>query len=74
MEKILDLVGEFDLDLRHELEKATEGELKDAVDSVVSNRHQIAHGQDVGINFSTIRQYWEKVIRVIEQIEKQFPV
>jgi hypothetical protein len=73
MEKILDLVGEFGTDYRTRLEQIVEGELKDAVDSVVSNRHQIAHGQDVGIGFGTVTKYYERVVKAIDAIEKEFP-
>ncbi len=46
--------------------------MKDAVDSVVSNRHLIAHGQDVGIGFGTIKKYYERVVKAIETLEKEF--
>ena len=54
MGKVLELVGCFSNEWKEELQDATEGELKDAIDSVVSNRRQIAHGQggrvgDVGL-------------------------
>lgn len=51
------------------LELATEGRLKDAVDSVVSNRHQIAHGRSVGLTFVTIQGYYAGVVEVIDLIE-----
>jgi hypothetical protein len=73
-EKILDLVGEFGNEYRTRLEKVLEGELKDAVDSVVNNRHLIAHGQDVGIGFGTITKYYERVVKAIEELEKEFDV
>jgi hypothetical protein len=74
MNKILDLVGEFGNEYRLSIEKAVEGDLKDAVDGVVSNRHQIAHGKDVGIGFGTMKQYYERVVKAIEEIEKEFDV
>lgn len=74
MNKILVLLGEFGNEYRMRIEKAVEGELKDAVDGVVSNRHLIAHGQDVGIGFGTIKQYFGKVVKAIEEIEKEFDV
>jgi len=70
--KILDLVAEFGNDFREELAKVLTDELKDSVDSVVSNRHLIAHGQDVGIGIATIKKYYSSVVTAVEELEKQF--
>jgi hypothetical protein len=72
MNKILDLVAEFGNDYRDQLAKSVSDEAKDAVDSVVSNRHLIAHGQDVGIGISTISKYYQSVVKAVEELEKQF--
>lgn len=72
LEEILDLVADFGNEFRARIELAVEGEMKDAVDSVVSNRHLIAHGQDVGIGFGTIKKYYERVVKAIETLEKEF--
>jgi hypothetical protein len=73
MEKILKLAAEFDQGHEDYLRTATDGELKDAVDSVIRNRHLIAHGQDVGISFGTISKYYANVVRAIDAIERRFP-
>ena len=52
MEKILQLTGLFSKEWANELRLETEGELKDAVDSIANNRNQIAHGGSVGISYS----------------------
>jgi len=70
MEDILTLAGMFNKDWRDYLENATEGELKAAVDSIVANRNQIAHGVDVGISFVTIRGYYQSAVKVVDLIEK----
>lgn len=44
---------------------------KDAVDSIMSNRHQIAHGQDTGITLARVNSYFVKCVAVVEFIEKQ---
>lgn len=72
MSKILDLIEEFGLVYREQFANSINDELKDAVDSVVSNRHLIAHGQDVGIGIATIKQYYQSVVTVVEELEKQF--
>jgi len=69
MGKILELTGAFNPQWANQLEAATEGELKDAVDSVVANRNQIAHGRDVGITYARIKGYYEDVIQVVNLIE-----
>lgn len=69
MGKILDLTRAFNPQWANQLEAATEGELKDAVDSVVANKNQIAHGRDVGITYARIKSYYEDVIQVVNLIE-----
>ncbi len=69
MSKILDLLGDFSSEMRENLDTATKGELKDAIDSVVSNRHQIAHGGFVGMSYVNIKDYYDRSVQVIEKIE-----
>jgi hypothetical protein len=45
-------------------------ERKDAVDSIVNNRHQIAHGRSVGISYVTIKKYYEKAVEIVDFIEQ----
>ena len=71
MEKILELTGSFSREWADDLKVATEGEQKDAVDSIVANRHRIAHGESVGITYATMRRYYENAVRVVELIEQQ---
>lgn len=70
MGKILELTRAFNPLWADELETATEGELKDAVDSIVANRNQIAHGRDVGITYTRIKNYYEDAIKVVDLVEK----
>lgn len=70
MEKILNLSASFSPSWEAELRTATEGALKDAVDSVVANRNRISHGQDVGITYVRVQDYYERVVRVIELVER----
>ncbi|GAF83742.1 unnamed protein product [marine sediment metagenome] len=70
MGKILDLTRAFNPQWANQLEAATEGQLKDAVNSVVANRNQIAHGRDVGITYVRIKNYYEDVVEVVDLIEK----
>jgi hypothetical protein len=70
MLKIIELTRAFNSEWANELETATEGKLKDAVDSIVANRNRIAHGEDVGITYSRIKNYYEDAIKVVDLIEK----
>ena len=47
-EKILELARSFDSTWETELRTAAGGEPKDAIDSIVANRNNIAHGESVG--------------------------
>ncbi len=44
---------------------------KDAIDSVMNNRHQIAHGKEIGITIISLRQYFDKILEVVDLIETQ---
>jgi hypothetical protein len=44
---------------------------KDAIDSIMANRHQIAHGKDVGITVARVKEYLEKVVEIVDFIEVQ---
>lgn len=70
MEKILKLTGAFKPEWRRKLESETEGELKDAVDSIVANRHLIAHGRNVGLTYATVKSYYTRAKKVISLIER----
>jgi len=70
MTKIIDLLAQFDKDLGKTLRQRTEGELKYAVDSVIANRHPIAHGRNVSVSFIRLREWYEKSVDVIEIIEE----
>lgn len=70
MGKIVELTRAFNPEWANELETATEGKLKDTVNSIVANRHQIAHGRDVGITYAHIKNYYEDAIKVVDIIEK----
>ena len=67
-QKLLNLVGSFHPDWRRTLETFMVDDIKDAVDSVVSLRHRIAHGGTVGITYQRIGGYYERVKKVVGQI------
>jgi RiboL-PSP-HEPN len=44
---------------------------KNAIDTIMSNRHQIAHGKDSNISVSKVSQHLEKCVETIRFIENQ---
>jgi hypothetical protein len=65
---ILQIAGNFDPILCQELEKVEE-DIKEAINSVVNNRHKIAHGESVGLSYSQIDEYYGKIKKFIEILE-----
>ncbi|HVA50121.1 MAG TPA: HEPN domain-containing protein [Pirellulales bacterium] len=71
MARILTVIGEFSTEWRDEIELATNGQLADAVNSVVANRHLIAHGRSVGISYVRVKDYFASVLKVVELLDAQ---
>lgn len=67
--KILDWIRKFDQEWGNEIDQCLDQRLKDAINSVVENRHQIAHGGTIGLSFVTMKEYYEAVVEAIELIE-----
>lgn len=70
-ERLLQFVGSFDASWRAQLESDFNPELH-AADSVVENRHSIAHGESVGMSYDWIRDYYESVERLVQQLVTYF--
>jgi hypothetical protein len=69
VEKILQLAGDLDPEWRGELEAYLQGERKDHIDSVVANRHQIAHGENVGVTYRRASDYFKSADDVVTFID-----
>jgi hypothetical protein len=71
-QRFVEIAGAFDDVWRIELEQflATNGR-KEALDSIMANRHQIAHGENSGITLVRVNQYLEKCVEVIDFLEGQ---
>ena len=68
----LEIVGSFDPDWRTKLEAFLEEDgRKEALDSIMANRHQIAHGKDCGITIGLLSTYLDRAIAVLEFVETQ---
>jgi hypothetical protein len=69
---ILDLAACFSQNWRDELEKAIdEKDIRFAIDGLVDDRHNIAHGVDVGVTFGHIKEYYVKAVDLVKLIEEQ---
>jgi hypothetical protein len=67
-EKISDLVSKFDEAWLTSLDAFLTDERRAAVNSVVGNRHRIAHGLDVGVTMNQLKQWYPKVNEVIDHL------
>lgn len=71
-ENLCQLAGDFnptwETDLRDFL--ADNGR-KDAIDSIVANRHQIAHGEHVGVGLAQLQGWYAKVLEYLRFVERQ---
>jgi hypothetical protein len=72
--KFIETARAFKVDWANELEDFVMDngeERKTAIDSIMSNRHRIAHGKNSGVTVIQIRQWLDRAIEVIELIENQ---
>jgi len=70
-EKIKTLIGSFSSGWRAILEERITEKQKDAIDSIVANRHLIVHGRSVGITLKRIRDYYQTAIEVVTLIDSE---
>jgi HEPN superfamily RiboL-PSP-like protein len=70
MGAILELLGSFNADWRTRVEAATEGQLSDSVNSIVGNRHRIAHGESVSLSMSSLASYYKDAVAVIDLLQR----
>ena len=59
-QRIEELAGGFDKRWGEEISDSLDQELKDAVNSIVSNRNNISHGRDVGLSYVRMRDYYQR--------------
>lgn len=72
VEKISGLVHSFDQAAGDRLEVFWKDEIRDAVGSIVGNRHLIAHGRDTTLTFSRVSEWHEYTRKLIGFFEKEF--
>ncbi len=69
-DKIKQLLNSFNQGWREEFEKNISLEQKSAFDSVIANRHQIAHGRFVGLTYVRISNYYGHIVNVLQSIHQ----
>lgn len=69
---IVDLARLFDSQWAATFETNIDGEIADAINSVVNTRNQIAHGSDVDISLLRMRDYYRAINRAIGMLDQHF--
>jgi hypothetical protein len=67
-EKIKQLLGSFSTDWHRDLESYLVDERKDSVNSIVTLRHKIAHGESVGTSLSQVKAHYRTILEVLDHI------
>jgi hypothetical protein len=67
-EKLGVFLSSFNSEWREKFETMLTDEEKDAIDSVVANRHQIAHGQNVGVSYVRVNEWYKNIKVVVEKV------
>jgi hypothetical protein len=68
-DSIAQLLGSFNNDWYQIFKSTVSDSQKDALDSVVANRHLIVHGRTVGLTYIRIKVYFEHIVETIQFIE-----
>ena len=66
--RIVELANSFDPNLGSRLNAFLDNEYKDAVDGVVALRNTISHGGFVGLTMQRMKDYYDRVTRVIDEV------
>jgi len=70
--RFVEVASSFKNSWADDLEKFIEKDgRKEAIDAIMANRHQIAHGKDSSITVARVSTYLNKAEEVLEFIEKQ---
>jgi hypothetical protein len=74
--KIVKVLDQFDVNwstayiAEIEAKSKITDEIKDSIDSLVQNRHDIAHGKSVGVGYVSVKKYYEQAHKAVEIIDK----
>jgi hypothetical protein len=70
-DKIVDLTRRFSTTWAEQLERDIQEirGLKAALNSIVADRHEIAHGRDTRLSYSRIKGYYDTAVQVVDLLE-----
>lgn len=71
-QNIVTLLNSFDQAIADRLEGVWVGEIKDAIGSIVGNRHLIAHGRDTSLTLSRVSEWFQSSKKFIGFLENEF--
>lgn len=71
-ERLVQVVGAFEPRWREDLITFLDGPRKDALDSVLGLRNQIAHGESVGVTYVRIQEYYARVKETVSFLGERF--
>ena len=66
--KLKQLLGAFSDQWADDFDRSLTDDEKDAIDSILANRHNIAHGRPVGISLVRVKDYYTRVTQVLEKL------
>lgn len=67
--KLKDTLLEFNIEWGEAYVNLVSEDAMDALDSIVSNRHLIAHGKNSGISYETVKKYYDHIKNIILLID-----
>jgi hypothetical protein len=68
---IIALASVFSVEWAEQLRANTLGEIKDHVDSLVANRHLIAHGRDSNVTIARVSEWFGSAKKLVRALEAQ---
>ena len=66
--KLKQLLGAFSDQWADDFDRSLTDDQKDAIDSILANRHNIVHGRPVGISLVRVKDYFTRVTQVLEKL------
>jgi len=70
-ERLCQLAGQLDEQWDLDLRAFITDERKAAINSIVGKRHQIAHGETIGVGFVQLRDWYTRVLEIIQFVYSQ---
>ncbi|TVP55819.1 MAG: hypothetical protein EA343_24710 [Nodularia sp. (in: Bacteria)] len=68
--RITEILGKFSPIWQSEFTNKIGDQIKDSIDSVVTNRNTIAHGRSVGMTYNSVFNWYKNVKKAVEILEE----